>query len=73
MSTGGVVDLDELDRRLTWARTFVDTLVTVERQLSSSREALNVELDAIDRMRKPAPTFTDQQLAQISRGGSSAG
>jgi DivIVA domain-containing protein len=69
-ATSGVnVDLDELDRRLTWARTFVDALLSVERQLTSSREALNVELDALDRMRQPAHLFTREQLAQTARGG----
>jgi DivIVA domain-containing protein len=53
-ANGVAVDLDELDRRLNWARTFVSALQSVETQLSSSREALSVELDALDRLRQPA-------------------
>jgi DivIVA domain-containing protein len=49
---GPEIDLAELDRRLAWARTFVAALQSVETQLTSSREALNVELDALDRMRR---------------------
>jgi DivIVA domain-containing protein len=60
------VDLEELDRRLSWARTFVAALQSVETQLTSSREALNVELDALDRLRRPPPGT--HQLAQIGPG-----
>jgi DivIVA domain-containing protein len=58
------IDVDELDRRLNWARTFVATLQTVEAQLTTSREALNVELDALDRLRRPR--VETPQLAPLS-------
>jgi DivIVA domain-containing protein len=51
-ATGVNVDLDELDRRLNWARTFVSALQSVESQLTTSREALSTELEALDRMRR---------------------
>jgi DivIVA domain-containing protein len=63
------IDLDELDRRLTWARSFVAALQSVESQLATSREALGNELDALDRMRRPA-TGTPA-LAQLGPGSSS--
>jgi DivIVA domain-containing protein len=52
LASGINVDLDELDRRLNWARTFVSALHSVETQLNSSREALINELDALDRLRE---------------------
>jgi DivIVA domain-containing protein len=62
---GTGVDLDELDRRLTWARNFVTALSAVETQLNSSREALSHELDALDRMRRQsaAAAAASPQLA----------
>jgi hypothetical protein len=60
----GSLDLDELDRRLTWARTFVATLQSVESQLTSSREALNLELDALERLRQPQP---DTELTPLEK------
>lgn len=62
--TGIGVDLDELDRRLNWARTFVTALQSVESQLTSSREALSTELDALDRLRQQ-PTAEKAELAQL--------
>jgi DivIVA domain-containing protein len=64
------VDLDELERRLVWARTFVSTLQSVEAQLTSSREALNMELDALDRLRR---TGTGTGTASGAVAGSGAG
>ena len=63
-TTGIGVDLDELDRRLNWARTFVTALQSVESQLTSSREALSTELDALDRLRQPPPA-EKAELAQL--------
>ena len=57
------VNVEELDRRLSWARTFVAALQSVETQLATSREALRTELDALDRLRRPAasprPAFAE--------------
>lgn len=39
------VDLQELERRLVWARTFIASLETVEAQLRTAREALSYEFD----------------------------
>ena len=62
------VDLDELDRRLSWARTFVAALQSVETQLSTSREALRSELEALDRMRRTGSGTP--ALAQLGPGAS---
>jgi cell division initiation protein len=45
-------ELEELEHRLLWARTFLASLETVEAQLRTAREALGYELD---RMRPPTP------------------
>jgi DivIVA domain-containing protein len=39
------VDLQELEHRLVWARTFIASLETVEAQLRTAREALSYEFD----------------------------
>jgi DivIVA domain-containing protein len=44
------VDLQELEHRLVWARTFIASLETVEAQLRTAREALEYEFD-----RMPGP------------------
>ena len=49
---GNSGELEELEHRLVWARTFLASLETVEAQLRTAREALAYELD---RMRSPAP------------------
>ncbi len=41
-------DLEELERRLVWARTFLTSLETVEAQLRTAREALAYEFDKMD-------------------------
>jgi hypothetical protein len=45
-------ELDELEHRLVWARTFLASLEAVEAQMRTAREALGYELD---RMLSPAP------------------
>lgn len=50
---GHPAELEELQHRLVWARTFLASLETVEVQLRTAREALAYELD---RMRSPAPS-----------------
>jgi hypothetical protein len=49
---GNYGELEELEHRLVWARTFLASLETVEAQLRTAREALAYELD---RMRSPTP------------------
>jgi DivIVA domain-containing protein len=45
--TGWSVELEELERRLAWARTFLATLGSVEDQLRTAREALSYEFDKL--------------------------
>lgn len=40
-------DLEELERRLVWARTFLTSLETVETQLRAARQALTYEFDKL--------------------------
>jgi cell division initiation protein len=44
---GLAAELDELERRLSWARMFVSSLETVEAQLRTAREALTYEFDRL--------------------------
>jgi DivIVA domain-containing protein len=46
-SNGVAAQLDELERRLTWARSFIASLEAVESQLRTAREALTYEFDRI--------------------------
>ena len=41
------VELEDLERRLTWARTFLASLENVETQLRTAREALSYEFDKL--------------------------
>lgn len=45
-------ELEELERRLAWARTFLASLETVETQLRATRQALTYE---VDRITSPVP------------------
>ncbi|HEX6418160.1 MAG TPA: DivIVA domain-containing protein [Acidimicrobiales bacterium] len=49
---GAAAHLEELQRRLVWARAFVTSLETVEAQLRVAREALSYEFEKLD---GPAP------------------
>jgi DivIVA domain-containing protein len=42
-----VAELEELERRLVWARTFLTSLETVETQLRAARQALTYEFDKL--------------------------
>jgi DivIVA domain-containing protein len=67
LASGINVDLEELDRRLNWARTFVSALHSVESQLTSSREALITELDALDRLRQqPATPSNNNERVELA-------
>jgi cell division initiation protein len=44
---GYAAELEELERRLAWARTFLASLETVETQLRTAREALTYEVDKL--------------------------
>lgn len=48
---GYTADLEDLERRLAWARTFLSSLETVEAQLRTAREALSYEFDRISPVR----------------------
>jgi cell division initiation protein len=52
------VDLQELEHRLVWARTFIASLETVEAQLRTAREALSYEFD---RMPTPPRSSSSRQ------------
>lgn len=41
-------ELEDLERRLTWARTFLASLENVETQLRTAREALSYEFEKLD-------------------------
>ena len=41
------VELEDLERRLTWARTFLSSLENVETQLRTAREALSYEFERL--------------------------
>ena len=45
------VELEDLERRLTWARTFLASLENVETQLRTAREALSYEFQRLDEQR----------------------
>ncbi|MBN2623208.1 MAG: DivIVA domain-containing protein [Acidimicrobiales bacterium] len=45
-------ELEDLERRLAWARTFLSSLETVETQLRATRQALTYE---VDRIAAPVP------------------
>ena len=45
------VELEDLERRLTWARTFLASLENVETQLRTAREALSYEFEKLDERR----------------------
>ena len=40
-------ELEDLERRLAWARTFLASLETVETQLRTAREALSYEFEKL--------------------------
>jgi cell division septum initiation protein DivIVA len=44
---GYTADVEDLERRLVWARTFLSSLENVETQLRTAREALSYEFDRI--------------------------
>lgn len=44
---GYTADVEDLERRLVWARTFLGSLETVETQLRAAREALSFEFERI--------------------------
>jgi len=44
---GYTADVEDLERRLVWARTFLSSLENVETQLRAAREALSFEFDRI--------------------------
>lgn len=44
---GYAADVEDLERRLVWARTFLSSLESVETQLRTAREALSFEFDRI--------------------------
>jgi vacuolar-type H+-ATPase subunit H len=48
---GYAADVEDLERRLAWARTFLASLETVETQLRTAREALAYEFDRISPVR----------------------
>jgi DivIVA domain-containing protein len=63
--SGWSVELEELDRRLAWAKTFLATLGSVEAQLRTAREALSYEFDKL-RQSPPArePTAEAEAVTQ---------
>lgn len=48
---GYTAGVEDLERRLAWARTFLSSLEAVETQLRTAREALSLEFERIS----PAP------------------
>jgi len=71
-------ELEDLERRLVWVRTFLASLETVEAQLRSTREALSFEVDRIDTAASTDPATsgpatrapTTPPPASTSRSGS---
>ncbi|HEX6568017.1 MAG TPA: DivIVA domain-containing protein [Acidimicrobiales bacterium] len=47
-------ELEDLERRLAWARTFVTSLEAVEAQLRTAREALSHEFDKLGELAPPS-------------------
>jgi cell division septum initiation protein DivIVA len=47
--TGSLAEVEDLERRLLWARAFITSLESVEAQLRTAREALAYEFDKLDR------------------------
>jgi DivIVA domain-containing protein len=72
------LELEDLERRLVWVRTFLASLETVEAQLRSTREALSFEVDRIDTATSTDPATsgpatrapTTPPPASASRSGS---
>jgi len=46
-------ELQEIERRLVWARTFLASLANVETQLRTAREALSFEFERLDATAHP--------------------
>lgn len=55
-NAGDIATIEDLERRLAWARAFIASLESVEAQLRTTREALSYEFDKLDRSTTAADT-----------------